>query len=306
MANLFFKAIAIALTAGAITGCSSFSPKDSYITDPKSSQALNVINAAGMNQSGDLKDVSREHLNESVNPTNYVTEASLISSGVLAAGSLSGVTSLAGAGLALAPALLPTQPAAYEFDRWVIWMPKSDLTQDQAVEKVTAIFTDVLSEKYPDTAIHLSDFSRRRHSDQVDGISIHVDRPVEANAPDWLGGYPAYAWGVGPGAMLFGKNILWMEIPTCNTVGRFNKEDQSTIRECLLDLTENLPEWVYMYNAAKLRGGWVATVDDEGGETGSEWRSQIKGASFPVVFSQGNAYLMIEPAKKNEATSLHQ
>lgn len=269
-----------------LTGCSSFSPKDSYTVDPRSSQALNIVNAVGMNQKSNLKDVPQEQLAKSASSANYVTEASLIG-----AGSLASVGQFAGAGLALVPALLPTATENYEFDRWIIWMPKGDLTREQARDNLVEMFTGVVAQNYPETAIEINN----RHKASVDSVSMHIDLPVEATAPSWLGEYPAYAWGVGPRAMLFGNGIFWMDIPTCNTVGKFYKEDHNEIRECLLDLTKDMPEWVYMYNAPKLRGAWVAKTDEDGSEIGSEWRSSIEGADYPVIFNQGKAHVMIEP-----------
>ena len=199
----------IAVVGAVLTGCSSFSPKNSYEGDPRSSVALNVVNASGINQSKTLKDVSQEKLRESVKGRSDSTLGlDVASAGLFATGTataLPGFSSLGSAGLMLVPALLPSKAEVYEVDSFVIWMPKEPtMTKNDARLKLTSLLKQQVVNNYPekdDISLFYKpssyEFNKNKKNITERSVSIIVNDPVEAKAPDWLGGYEAYSWGVG-------------------------------------------------------------------------------------------------------------
>ena len=261
-----------------LAGCSSFSPKAGHVSDPRSSTALNVVNASGINEGKALQDVSQQNIKQALRAKDGSTsELSIASSALFATGAataLPGFSSMGSAGLALVPVLLPTKRKAFQDSRWIIWMPKDGMTKDQAKERLEGIFSEAISSRFTDLNITPYQGVLNEKRTNAEDIQLQINEPIEAKAPLWLGGYDAYGWGISDDFMGVSQNgSITTILP--KSFYQTRGKDLTETREDFLSFTKNMPDWVYYYNAPMGAG--------------------YKGAEYPVVFNKGTALFFIKP-----------
>lgn len=281
--------IVLGVLAAAVAGCAS-APQKSQ--GPKS-EALRVAEAAGL----ELQDVPREKIQQAA-PARK--EHSVVPGAVLAAGTATGDfapppgVSPVAAGALWALSLFDTGPAyRSQTNMFIVWMPRAlAKTPEEASRRLEDVVLQALRKALPNHHVGVKTYERTgapyywvEGPRCAEGCEFTVPtRSIDpaswrVRAPDFLGGYPAYAWdgGTKQHRVYFGMS----HDPDGSRRWSPGWKGWSTRRqlEVYQRFSEHLPEWIYLYLAPQK--GFI---------------------SYPLVYGKGRALLFIEPGEESPGT----
>ncbi|GAA4649311.1 hypothetical protein GCM10023116_15850 [Kistimonas scapharcae] len=145
------------------------------------------------------------------------------------------------------------------------------MTPDQASEKLIKLMQTAITEEYPDVNIS---FTAKYGKILADESQLLSNNPIDAKAPEFLGSYDAYGWGLSSTAIYTTtKGKLQLFLGPCyegnKEVGDMDMITEK-VRQCYMRVTKHLPSWIYYYH--------------------------VGANKTPAILNQGKIFNFIEPA----------
>lgn len=268
-----YISLMILLLALCLGGCASPKP---YVSNPKMSEAQNIIKAAGMVHNLDI--VAPDNGSLATNVAGAVTHSMSHGGSLLASAGLRGGVSFLG-GLVLGS----RDPEAYS--KIVAWMPKEMATSPEEAKgkmdsMLSAALWDALKETpFPDgyspnktagtdTFLIEGNGCVNKPNQGVCRYAFTVSAPEVLPAPDFLNGGESWAWTLH-------KWPIGLSPATFSGDRKPHFPDYQVYEK----MSAKLPEWVYIYLAPSF-ASWRVSVERPGGTYGF--------LSMPVVLNKGN------------------
>lgn len=296
---LRLRMAATVICALALHGCAGTGIKTAYESDMASSEALNVLMAAGLVSKpgrGPIRDLPREDRPQGVSEGNAALDV-----GFAAVNAFSPPLGVAGglaAGVSGATLLLPSGGTPLDDVVVLAWMPAHQATDaeaarirmDELLDGAMKRAMDVFPAPYRPVANPPAGMYRMPISGMIDvyggpcsreGIRCRYwagvyKKPISAPAPDFLGGGPSWTWrGSEYGASTFHYSAV-------DESGFLHKyHPWLPDLEFYRAMSAELPEWVYLY----LGPGTVSLGPKRG------------FLQVPAVLNRGRTLAFVEPVE---------
>lgn len=257
--------------------------------DEVGSEALQIVRAAGFTK---IRDVEVGDVRSPIGRQQSGATMAALGTGT-AAGVFSpppGVSRSLGSGLLLAGSVLTSLPVGHPENspRLLVWMPKALAESPQSASEVLrSIYLEAVQKALPSYLVELGERPKQKKSPLRKFVALQGEicvtpchmfgffledghEPKLDQAPSILGAYDAYAWGT-PGVRGDGNiaGFPWsVAIAPSERIDFFRR------------LSENLPDWVYLY----------LPPDD-------------RIAPYPQLLHRGEVLLFVEPGLLAQAST---